>query len=285
LTEGNELKKRTVNYDPDIPALETQKAIEYFSADFFTQHTHRSGNPARIIFIVGFPRCGSTLVEQILCTHPDVSGAGEVFALDQATFGYQQSRNLSAVYPYWVGEQSSEALTAIADDYLRRVEKFNKTDYLTDKLLANYKSVGLIHLIFPNARIVNVQRNPVDVCYSCYKRLFKLDSLPYMYDLEHLASRYLDYQRMIAHWNEVLPGKIHTLKYEQLIENQKDVTRNLLEYCGLSWEKACLEFHKNSRTVHTHSNVQVRQKLYSDSVDRWKPYKEYLGPLMKLKNA
>jgi len=155
---------------------------------------------------------------------------------------------------------------------------------LTDKLLNNYLHVGLIHLIFPKAVIIHVQRNPIDTCYSCYKRIFNLGSVPFTYDLDNLASKYRDYRRVIRHWARVLPGKVHTVEYERLIHNQEEVTRNLLEHCGLPWNDACLRFYETTRAVQTNSNVQVRQPLYKDSIDRWKIYKDYLGPLLNLTN-
>ncbi|HHQ14901.1 MAG TPA: sulfotransferase [Chromatiales bacterium] len=146
----------------------------------------------------------------------------------------------------------------------------------------NYMLVGLIWLLFPNAKIVNVQRDPVDTCYSCYRRLFNLASIPYSYDLHHLASKYRDYQQIMDHWQEVLPDYVHTVRYEQLVREQKQVTQELLAYCDLPWDDRCMEFYRNTRTVLTSSNAQVRQRLYTDAVDRWKAYEPYLGPLMDL---
>jgi len=155
---------------------------------------------------------------------------------------------------------------------------------LTDKMLDNYKFVGVIHLIFPGAKIIDMQRNPIDVCYSCYKQCFNHQSVPYTYSLENLASRYRDYRRVMRHWGRVLPGRIHTVEYEQLVDRQEQVTRNLLQHCGLDWDDACLEFHSAPRTVQTNSNIQVRQPLYADSIARWKTRERYLGPLLELTN-
>ena len=282
---GNELKSKAVKYSPSASRQEIRQTIEYFSKYFFSKKPIEGGNPARIIFIIGFPRCGSTLVEQILTSHPDVSGGGELFALRQSIQKFQQSRRLMIGYPYWIDDHSAKELSEIADDYLLKTRQFSRGTYITDKQLPNFMFVGLIHLIFPNAKIINVQRNPIDVCYSGYKRLFKLNSLPYMYNLEHLASRYRDYRKIMDHWNKVLPGKIHTVEYEQLINNQKNITADLLEHCDLPWHEACLNFHENERSVLTHSNTQVRQKLYTESIDRWKAYKDYLEPLLSLTNS
>jgi tetratricopeptide (TPR) repeat protein len=285
LNSGNDLKNQSLNFDPSAAAQNARGTIEFFSKNFFAQRSGANECSANIIFIVGFPRCGSTLVEQILSSHPSVSAAGEIFALRHAIRDFQLSRDLSPGYPYWIDGQPAGALAGIADDYLQKVQQFNQSDYLTDKMLDNYRFVGVIHLIFPNATIINVQRNPIDVCYSCYKNVFNLSSLPFTYSLENLASAYRNYDRVMQHWNTVLPGKILSVEYEQLINRQEEVTRDLLAHCRLPWNDACLNFHENVRTVQTTSNIQVRQPLYADSIDRWKIYEEYLGPLLELTNG
>ncbi len=278
------LNSDSLRYDAAAAARETRASIDYFSKDLLAGSEVADGNPANIIFIVGFPRCGSTLIEQILSSHPEVSAAGETLALRHAIRGFQQRRNPSAPYPEWLGMQPAGALAEIADDYLRRVSEFRRGAFMTDKLLDNFRFIGVIHMIFPNARIIDARRNPIDVCYSCYKRLFNLSAVPFTYDLDNLARAYRDYRDLMRHWNEVLPGRIHTVDYEQLVNHQESTTRNLLEYCGLSWDDACLQFYRNARTVMTNSNVQVRQPLYGDSIDRWKVYEDYLGPLLALSN-
>ncbi|MGI9342157.1 MAG: tetratricopeptide repeat-containing sulfotransferase family protein [Gammaproteobacteria bacterium] len=289
LQAGNGLKNASLSYSGAAASREAQQIIDCFSLDYFSQDSgadrkvpEQRSDP--VIFIVGFPRCGSTLVEQILSCHPDVSAAGETFALRHAVASFQQANVPSVPYPAWIDLPQAGSLAGIADDYLRRVSEFNQTAYLTDKLLDNYRFVGLIHLIFPHARIVDVRRNPIDTCFSCYKRLFNLGSVPFAYDLDNLASKYRDYRRLIRHWHSVLPGKIHTVEYEQLVSRQEDTTRALLKYCGLSWDDACMDFYRNARPVMTNSNVQVRQPLYGDSIGRWEALAEYLGPLLELDN-
>lgn len=284
LHAGNGLKDASLSYTGAAASLEAQQIIDFFSPDFFADSKVPEQRSDTMIFIIGFPRCGSTLVEQILSCHPDVSAAGETFALRHAVASFQQANAPSVPYPAYIGLPQAGSLAGIADDYLRRVSDFNRTGYLTDKLLDNYRFVGLIHLIFPHARIVDVRRNPIDTCYSCYKRLFNLGSLPFAYNLDKLASKYRDYRRLIRHWHSVLPGKIHTVEYEQLVNRQQDTTRALLKYCGLSWDDACMDFYRNARPVMTNSNVQVRQPLYRDSIGRWEALAEYLGPLLELSN-
>jgi len=284
LRAGNDLENAAVKFDRGAPEREARRLIDYFSAPFFRDRKAPLGDPANIIFIVGFPRCGSTLVEQILSCHPLVSAAGETYALKHAIRDFQSVRHMAHEYPRWIGAQTDDALAEIADDYRRRVAKFDQNEFLTDKMLDNYKFVGVIHLIFPGAKIIDMQRNPIDVCYSCYKRLFERGSLPSSYNLENLAIHYRAYRQVMRHWHTVLPGRMHTVQYEELVGSQEEVTRGLLEYCRLTWDETCLDFHRNARTVRTSSNVQVRQPLYTESIDRWKEYREYLGPLLDLVN-
>jgi len=282
LDAGNALKNRAGAYDPRRAAEESDRIVRFFTAEYFECDKELRGNPANIIFIVGFPRCGSTLVEQILSSHPDVSSAGETYALRYALRAYRGSHRLAEDFPDWIAGLAPGALSEIADDYLRRVARFNIDSAMTDKALGNYRFVGMIHLLFPNAKVINVQRDPIDTCYSCYKNLFYIDSVPFTYSLENLASHYRNYRRVVRHWHEVLPGKIHTMSYEDLVGRQEAVTRDLLEYCGLAWNDACLAFHENARAVQTSSNSQVRQPLYDHSIRRWKKYEAYLAPLLDL---
>lgn len=282
LTAGNTLKNKTVRFDADASRREADNAERFFTPSFFAKNRNIRGNPARVIFIVGFPRCGSTLVEQILSSHPAVAAAGETFALRQAIRTYSRSMPPPAEYPFCIDTRTEAALNAIADEYAQTVQPFHRSDWMTDKALGNYRFVGLIHLMFPNAAVVHVERNPVDTCYSCYKNLFHLDSVPFTYDMDNLANRYRDYRQFIRLWNTVLPGKIHTVQYERLVSHQEEVTRALLDFCRLPWDDACLAFHRNARAVQTSSNAQVRQPIYRDSVDRWQIYEKYLGPLLAL---
>jgi len=282
LHAGNNLKNRTLKYDPNMARQEARRSVEFFSEEFFVRNRGVRGNPVNAIFIVGFPRCGSTLVEQVLSSHPAVTAAGEIFALRQALRNFQQAHRVPSAFPFWLDTQSAEDLAKIADDYVARLPAASMGEFVTDKLLENYMLIGVIHLLFPNARIVHVQRNPIDTCYSCYKRMFNLGSVPYAYSLENLASRYRDYRSIMRHWQQVLPGRVHTVGYEELVERQEAVTRELLDYCGLRWDDACLRFHESLRPVQTNSNVQVRQPMYRDSVDRWRKFETYLGPLLDL---
>lgn len=282
LHAGNGLKSRLLRFDPHQAESEAEGIIGYFSRQLFESRTPPKFESQKIIFIVGFPRCGSTLVEQILSSHPVVSAAGEVYALKHSILEFQQQQGLSPGYPHWVGELTHDGCREISRIYAGRLPHVAGSEYLTDKLLDNYRFIGAIHLIFPRAAIIHVQRDPVDTCYSCYKRLFEHDSLPFTYRLEHLVAHYRLYRRLMRHWDAVLPGRVHHLRYEELVASQPRVTRDLLDYCGLPWDDACLDFHRSARTVQTASQAQVRQPMYSGSVGRWKKYSRYLLPLLEL---
>lgn len=282
LHSGNQKKARTLKFDAEYFDNETREIIEFFSADFFARQAPAHENPARTIFIIGFPRCGSTLIEQILSSHPQVSAAGETFAFRHSLQDFQQALATTNKYPNWLQNLDAGQRSSIGERYLQKTSKTRNTLFMTDKLLDNYKFVGAIQLVLPDAIIINVSRDPVDVCYSCYKNLFHLSAVPYSYDLDNLAGIYRNYRALIRHWNAVLPGKIYNVAYEDLISDQEQITRQLLEHCGLDWNDACLNFHENQRSVMTNSSVQVRQKLYRDSVRRWTQVAEYLGPLTSL---
>lgn len=282
LTAGNEKKNRTLDFDPEYFRREAKHIGEIFSGDFPAQLKISAASEEKIIFIVGFPRCGSTLIEQILSSHPRVTGAGEIFALRHSVQAVQQSLQTDLDYPLWIQQASADQLQRIADLYLDKTRDFRGTEMMTDKLLNNYKYIGLIRMLFPQAIIVHAKRNPVDVCYSCYKNLFNLSAIPYSYSLDNLSIMYRLYAQTMRHWYATLPGTIHTVEYESLVGNQEQVTRDLLAHCGLDWNDACLNFQRNERSVVTSSSIQVRQRLYPDSVGSWKPYKDHLGPLLDL---
>lgn len=284
LTTGNALKNATLDYDQAASARECRALVEFFSAEYFQRHRDISTNPEKIIFIVGFPRCGSTLIEQILSSHPQVTGAGETQALRHALRDLEVTTRPEQGFPYWLNNCSAETCARIAALYRMNLSGVGSAQIITDKLLDNYKFIGIIHLIFPQAKIIHVQRNPADACFSCYQRLFELGNLPYTYSLEDLASRYRDYRELMRHWADVLPGRIHTIDYENLVQDQAGTTRALLDHCTLPWDDACLEFHKAARTVRTSSSAQVRQPIYTNALGSSRQYDQYLGPLLDLTN-
>jgi tetratricopeptide (TPR) repeat protein len=235
-------------------------------------NAHESARP---VFIVGMLRSGTTLAEQILASHPDVFAAGELTYWNTASATYQPSAlNTPA---------SATLLRKLADDYLRLLEDLSHDALrVIDKMPTNFAFLGLIHAVFPNARIIHMRRNPIDTCLSIYFQDFEA-AVSYANDLEDLAHYYTEYLRIMKHWRLVLPEEaILDVSYEGLVNDQEAWSRRMLEFIGLPWDPRCLDFHETQRTVLTASKWQVRQKITGASVLRWRNYQKFLGPLLPL---
>lgn len=243
-----------------------------------TSHLPASFKP---IFIVGMPRSGSTLTEQILASHPDVSGAGELPYLARLigdTIGLQNSMDCSG----HLDKLSADNIYLLRQNYFEYIQKLNlATPCFTDKMLMNFLHLGIIKILFPDAPIIHCKREPLDSCLSIFKLNFSRNGHHYASDQEDLARFYLGYQDLMRHWHEILPGTIYDAQYEALIADQKGETEALLQFCGLHWDEACLSFHKAERRVKTLSVAQVREPIYSSSVSRYKRFEKHLGPMMQ----
>ncbi len=280
LKQGNALKRRGLDYDEAATLQSYPRIARKFTAALIAQKAGH-GNPSeRPIFIVGMPRSGSTLIEQILASHPRVHGAGErkdfreaIVAVDE-----QQYEN----YPDLVATLTPEQLGAIASRYLASMGAgAGDTDRFVDKMLGNFVYVGLIHMALPRARIIHARRDPVDTCLSCFSQHFRT-SQKFAYDLGELGRFYRAYDRLMAHWQSVLPaGAMLEMQYEDMVADLEGQTRRMLDYCGLAWDDACLAFHETQRPVRTASGAQVREPLYKNSVGRWRAYEDDLGPLIE----
>jgi tetratricopeptide (TPR) repeat protein len=280
LKRGADRRRGHMSYsvETDVDVIEQIKAT--FSPVFFAQagDGHDSEEP---IFVVGLPRTGTTLVERILGSHSDVQAAGE---LDN--FGREMMRLLEAsgtaekLDRTTVIKRSVDlGLEELGRSYVDSTRPFTGgTRHFIDKLPFNYLYLGLIHKALPHARIVNLQRHPVASCYSMYKQLFR-DPYPFSYDLDDLATYYLAYRGLMEHWTEQMPGTIHTVYYEDLVDDTENETRRLLTHCGLDWEEACLRYYESEAASTTASAAQVRQPVYSRSRERWKLYEKHLAPL------
>ena len=281
LKRGADARRGLMRYDVQRD-IDTMAAIERtFSAGRFDEATE-GGDSDEPIFIVGMPRTGTTLVERILGSHSAVYSAGELGNF--ATALMEQVRGL-ATGPQ-PGRDDLVALSASVDfrrlgeAYVDSTRPFTgKTPHFIDKLPLNFLYVGLIHLALPNAKIINLRRHPLDTCYAVYKQLF-VDAYPFSYDLAELGRYYAAYARLMRHWNQVLPGVVHTVEYESLVENFDDEVRRLLAYCGLEFEESCLRFHENTTASTTASTVQVRQPVYRSSVGKWRRFKDQLATLV-----
>ena len=278
-------RRRHMKYDLQADLATVDKLIETFPASHFRTGSagHRTEEP---IFIVGMPRTGTTLVERVLSSHKDVTSAGELnnFALQLVEFA-QHSTKQNGIDRFRLIEISAELDAAeLGLRYLQSTRPFTgKTKRFIDKLPLNFLYSGLIHKSLPQAKIVHVKRHPVDTCFAMYKRLFR-QAYPMSYDLIELARYYVAYRQLMSHWQEVLPGAIHEIEYEQLVENQEHETRRLLEYCRLPWDDACLAFEKNTAASTTASATQVRQPIYTSSIRTWKRYETHLQPLIEVLN-
>lgn len=279
--EGAKIKRSKLNYSADADDERTNRVITTLNGERF-QNLKGAGNPdATPIFVLGMPRSGTTLTEQIIASHPQVHGAGELRDLLEVA---QQSLPGTQGLPYpdnLVGMDQS-TLTAWGSDYVQRLRKHSATaTHITDKMPANYMAMGLIPLMLPNAKIVHVKRNPVDTCVSCFTRLFNRHQ-DATYDLAELGRHYMNYERLMQHWRSILPaGSFIEVQYEDIVADMEGQAKRLIEYVGLPWDDACLEFHKNERSIRTASVTQVRQPIYKSSVERWRHYEQYLGPLLE----
>jgi hypothetical protein len=239
-----------------------------------------AGDPSRIpVFVLGMPRSGSTLIEQILASHSKVFGAGELADLNDTIDAVARLNNWS--YPEMVARMSSEQLRQLGMSYVDRIRACAPTAArIVNKMPANFGLIGLIHLALPNARIIHTSRDPIDTCLSCFSLLFAAGH-PYAYDLAELGRYYHGYHRLMQHWRAVLPeGVMLEVRYEDVVADLSGQTRAMVRHCGLEWEDSCLAFHKTRRPIQTASMCQVRQQIYRTSVGRPHRYQDLLQPLV-----
>jgi tetratricopeptide (TPR) repeat protein len=282
---GNALKRARTAYDEAGRLRQLQRIREVFTADVIGQFHDRGNGTCLPVFIVGMPRSGSTLVEQILASHSQVFGAGELDAFSDAVTAAGLQTQQSP-FPETVLRVPDGQLIRTAEEYLSRLARAAAEPgrspqvlRITDKMLLNFRFLGLIHMLLPNARIVHIRRDPIDTCLSCFSIQFA--KLPFTYDLGELGRFYVAYETLMAHWRAVLPpGRMLEVQYEELVNDFEPVARGILDYCGLEWEETCLRFHETERPVRTASVAQVRQPLYRHAVGRWRPEPTLLRPLI-----
>ncbi len=278
--EGCRLKRKRIHYNP----ADNDKACENIRAFFSRATVDRLRGKAcqsnLPIFVLGMPRSGTTLTEQIIASHPLVHGAGELPDLLDLANHPREGDN--GGYPLAMQGITKKELKALGERYVAGLKGRNpEAQRITDKMPANFNCLGLIHLMLPNAKIIHVKRNPVDTCLSAFSRLFN-KSQHQSYDLAEIGRYYRNYALLMEHWRQVLPaGSFHEVQYEELVDDHEKQARALLEYCGLEWDSACLDFHKTERNIRTASVTQVRQPIYKTSVDRWRKYEQHLGPLLE----
>ena len=282
LHRGNRAWRERFHYELAEDAAFMQRIAAVFDRDFFAAAADGGGCPSEVpVFILGMPRSGTTLVEQILASHSQVHGGGELPDIGALACGLGELDGERRGFP--------EAARAVPPAAWRDLGQAYGTGLrlrgpgarrVTDKMPHNFLYIGLIHRLLPRARIILCRRDPVDVCLSCYMQRFDKPH-NYAYDLADLGGYYRLYDRLMAHWRQVLPGRWLEVRYEALVAAPEVETRRLLDWCGLSWEAGCLAFHRNPRPVHTASVMQVRQPIYRDAVRRWKRLEGHLGPLLE----
>jgi tetratricopeptide (TPR) repeat protein len=252
-----------------------------FPKEVFENRKYEGLDDDRPVFIVGMPRSGSTLVEQILSSHPDVYGAGEVKHLSRALGQLRDRFPSLPKYPEMVSKIAPAQFDLAAKSYQAMIANgAGDAKRITDKLLTNYFFLGLINLLFPKAKVINTQRDPVDTCLSGFTKLFK-DDMPHSYDLGELGRYYGKYRELMEHWEKVLPkGFLTTVVYEDVVADTEKEAKRLIEFLGLPWDPKCVDFHKSDRPVKTASVAQVRKPIYKTSVKRWKKYGDGLQPLV-----
>jgi len=275
--QGNVLKGR--NFDPEVHAREIEDIIQTFNADFMAAAPRAAARSRRPIFIVGMPRSGTSLVEQILASHPQVYGAGELDDMRRIVDSLAETLGSELPYPQCVSALTAETCNLLSRRYLDRLAELSPdAARVTDKMPSNFLHLGLIALLFPEARVIHCVRDPLDTCLSCYFQPFG-EGQDFSYDLGHLGAFYRQYQRLMRHWEAVLDIAVMKVGYEQLVAEQEKVSRAMLEFCDLDWDERCLQFYDTRRVVATASYDQVRQPLYQKSIGRWRHYDRHLGPL------
>jgi tetratricopeptide (TPR) repeat protein len=282
LKKANALKRKTFDYDEPQRLAMHENLREKFSPELFRGHAEAGDRSWSPIFIVGMPRSGTTLMEQVLASHSKVFGAGELETFKELIGECAKSQNVPPAYPDLVTSLSSERITELGQAYTTRVRALAPdAPHIVDKMPLNFVFVGLIHLALPNARIVHIRRDPLDTCVSCYSLLFT-GSQPFAYDLGELGRYYRGYESVMEHWHKVLPpGVLMDVQYEDLVADLEGVSKGVLTHCGLEWEDACRDFHDTKRTVRTASLMQVREPLYKRAVGSWRRYEKHLEPLFE----
>jgi tetratricopeptide (TPR) repeat protein len=281
--EANTRQRALVSYDPVQMEVVNERIRKVFTADFLREHSG-GGNPDPApIFILGLPRSGSTLLEQILASHSQVEGTSELPFLGRISSSLSRNRTGGVNYPEAVRELSGKHFHGLGTQYLERATGHRAlgAPRFIDKMPNNFPLIGLIHLILPNARIVDARRHPLDACLSCYRQHFAKGQ-PFTFDLSEIGQYYVEYERLMEHWHAVLPGRVLTVQYEEVVADLEGQVRRLLEYCGLTWEDACLRFHETDRPIRTPSAEQVRQPIYDRSIGFWRHYRDELGELIQV---
>jgi tetratricopeptide (TPR) repeat protein len=286
--EGNRLRRATLRYDADENHAYVQRCRRFFTRDFFAGRRDWGCESRDPIFVVGLPRSGSTLIEQILASHSQVEGTMELpdVAMLARVVGARTTRPGAGAYPRALEKFSADELRGLGERYLAqtRIQRKTAAPFFIDKMPNNFAHVGFIHLMLPRARIIDARRHPLGCCLSGFKQHFARGQA-FTYDLAELGRYYADYVELMAHFDDVLPGRVHRVFYESMVEDTEAEVRRLLDYCGLDFEPGVLKFHENQRAVRTASSEQVRRPINREGMDQWRHYEPWLDPLKRALGA
>jgi hypothetical protein len=269
-------------YQAGDTSIRVKRSRACFTRAFFEQREDFGAAASDPIFIVGLPRAGSTLIEQILSSHSAVEGTMELPEIISMTRVLRQQAAAPEATGYFdvLAAMGAEEVRGLGEQYIERTRIQRKTaaPYFIDKMPNNFMHLGLIHLALPNARIIDARRHPMACCFSGFKQHFARGQ-GFTYSLEDIGRYYRDYVELMAHFDDVLPGRVHRVSYENMVDDTEAEVRRLLEYCGLPFEEQCLRFFENDRPVRTASSEQVRKPIFRDGIDQWRHFEEWLGPL------
>lgn len=278
---GNALKNAQIRYDAERMDAELSRQKDVCKQELFAAKAGAGHDARDPIFIVGLPRAGSTLIEQILASHSEVDGTMElpnILATAHRLNGRQRIDEAPR-YPAMLADLGAEKLEALGRAYIEDTRVHRRgAPFFTDKMPNNFRHIGLIHLILPNAKIIDARRDAMACCFSGYKQLFA-EGQEFTYGLEEIGRYYRGYVELMAHWDRVLPGKVLRVSHEDVVDDLEAQVRRILDHCGLPFERACVEFHKTEREVRTASSEQVRQPIFKSGVEQWRRYEPWLGPL------
>ena len=278
----NQVRRKLESYDPVETESTHDRLIELFNAEFIDRNAGVEASTITPVLVVGLPRSGSTLIEQILASHSQVDGTHELGDLSRAVQSVRRRSRKHARFPEALSDLNHAEWRSIADEYLQRTEIFRgSSPFFVDKNPNNFIYAGVLKLALPNCKIINAKRHPLDSCFGSFKQLFA-SGQPFTYDMTELGEYYLQYSRLMDHWHSVLPGFILDVPYEKVVADLDSEVRRILDYCGLPFEDQCLRFHETERAVKTASSEQVRRPIYSSSVNLWRNYEPHLDELVHI---
>ena len=278
---ANKIRRKSFDFDISFEVKQFELLKKNFNKSFFQKHILSGFKSKQPIFIVGMPRSGTTLVEQIIASHPEVYGAGELAYLANVVNKYFKQIVPEDFFKA-VNLSDSSIFSNMGKDYVNSINLIsNNSNYVTDKMPVNFRLIGFIKTALPNAKVVHCMRSSKDICLSIYKNFFGQEVMPWAYDQKELAIYHNNYIQLMDHWNKTLPNYIYNIQYEDLISNQEYETKKLIEFCQLSWDDSCLKFYNNKRSVSTASVNQVRKNIYKSSINSWKHYENELAYLFK----